>query len=547
MHKRRTDSMLARPLLCSALAVLAMLLLPAIGTAQEPDEETGTRLEQTLAELSESFEILPLSDGYALRPHEEDGYQVLELRRTGIAIDGRTISSEELAELLGEAAEPVGDLVELVAAGEDGAEPDLLEEAEERELEARIREDIARQVEKEERRARRPRRGSVRTESRVTFGSSLTVQEDESSQEVAVLFGSLDVQGEVRGDAVVVGGSADIGGEVHGAVTVVGGSVRLGPEARVYGDVVTVGGSVHADPRARVVGEITEVAVGPLFGDDFSFSDVDWPVWRWRGGWSSFAGWDVFLLSFYTMLLALVVLLLVWLARDVVGSVAHRAALEPWKAGLTGLIVQVIFIPALVFICLILVISVVGIPLAVLFLPLSLFVLAIALFLGYAGVAVATGRKVEQRFGRQAGTMYLAAFLGVLAIQCWEIVGEGLSFVPGPIKISALILVIFGILIKYVAWTIGLGAVLLRQFAPLPPSLAAEGVPPLPLLDVAVADDAVADDDPERPPGADDEPDAADEPVDDEPVDDEPVDDEAGADDETDGSVDGSAKPSDRP
>lgn len=504
MHRRRIDSTTGRPFLHGASAVLAALLLLLLLSsgaisAQEPHEATGSRLEQTLSELAGRFEILPLSDGYVLRPREEAGYKILELRRSGAAIDGQPVSPEDLDEHLGDSDEPIRELAELVTAGQE-TDPGRLEETEDRELEARIREDVAQQGEQEEQEEERPerrhRRGSVRTEARVTFGSSLTVEEDESSQEVVVLFGSLDVQGEVRGDAVVVGGSADVGGEVHGGVTVVGGSIRLGPEARVYGDVVTVGGSVHADPRAKVVGEITEVAIGPLFSDGFSGPHFEWPAWRWHGGWSHFAWVDVFTLSLSTLFLAMVVLFSVWMARDYVSSVAHRAELEPWKAGLTGLIVQVIFIPALVFICLILVISVVGIPLAVLFLPLSLLVLAIAFFLGYAGVALAAGRKAEQRFGRQRGTVYAAAFLGVLAIQSWEIVGEALSFVPGPIKISALVLVVIGILIKYVAWTIGLGAVLLRQFAPLPaPLVAMESVPPVPLWDESLADEASSGED----------------------------------------------------
>ena len=44
--------------------------------------------------------------------------------------------------------------------------------------------------------------------------SSLTIESDETSRDVVIFGGSLDVEGKVIGDAAVIGGSATISGEI---------------------------------------------------------------------------------------------------------------------------------------------------------------------------------------------------------------------------------------------------------------------------------------------------------------------------------------------
>ena len=78
--------------------------------------------------------------------------------------------------------------------------------------------------------------------ARVTFGRSLHVTADESVEKV-----------------VVYGGSARIDGRVTGNVTVFGGELELMPTARVGGNVDTFGGSVLRHRGARIDGQVRTI------------------------------------------------------------------------------------------------------------------------------------------------------------------------------------------------------------------------------------------------------------------------------------------------
>jgi hypothetical protein len=98
----------------------------------------------------------------------------------------------------------------------------------------------------------------------VQFGGEIVIGQDEEVEELVVLFGSVRMEGRVRGDMVVVGGSAVIDGAVDGDVVVPLGSLQLGPEAEVGGDLVVVLGEMTADPAASVGGERIEITLSAL-------------------------------------------------------------------------------------------------------------------------------------------------------------------------------------------------------------------------------------------------------------------------------------------
>ena len=143
------------------------------------------------------------------------------------------------------------------------------------------------------------------------MGSPLTVDDDEIVHDVVVIFGDLDVEGEVKGEVVVIG-SVEIDGIVDGDVTVVGGSVSVGDDADVYGDVHAVGGRVH-DPEERIRGHVTQEALAPL-GNVFKDWDDGWDWGWWDPPWL-----DLVNLVMNSVLLAIVVLLFVAAARRKAG------------------------------------------------------------------------------------------------------------------------------------------------------------------------------------------------------------------------------------
>ena len=473
-----------RPRRWLALFALFFLALAPWALAQEAAE---TSLEGLEAE----FRVLPSSEGYILTPLDKEAkFDLVEVEADAVAVDGELRSPEQLQELLGDSAEAVLEMARRLATGE--ADEDLVE------LEARLREMRERENDQREEvrrleealeevreRSRGRQRGVVRRDTRMSFGSSLTIEENESSRDVVVLGGALEVLGEIRGDAVVVGGGAEVHGQVSGDLTVIGGSVLLGPGSRVGGEVVSIGGPVERDPESTVRGEVTEMSMGPVLAfDDFHWGG-DWLGFLWPGSWFRFGWNDTMDLVGNAVFLAIVMLLLVFVARPAVQKVANRADREPWKAALVGLLVQILYFPVVGLLFIVLLVSVVGIPLALLLLPMSLVVLVIFFLLGYAGVARVAGGWLEQRFDVRTAGPYLGILLGIILIQGWSILGEALTFAGGPIHFTAVVLILLGFLVKYIAWTTGLGAVVLNTFSPgvvssEPPAPPPANLPPTP-------------------------------------------------------------------
>ena len=495
-------------LLWAVVAVLASVAVQVAGAPFGADPEQAAPL---LEKLEEHYQILVLTDRYLLQPLSEtaEAFESIEVKAGSVALDGEAVSRSRLAEVVGDDAALIFDLSALGSA-EWAATEELRERierlADERRLRAEEIEELIRsrveeleslgeehreviadaleeQRQAEQRRDRRPRARKVRTDTRLSLGSSLTIDDNETSQDVVVLGGSLDVDGKVRGDAVVVGGSAEIRGEVSGTVTTVGGSIVLGPGGKIYGDAISIGGAVHRDADAEIYGEITEVSLGPGIDLDDLWHGIWIPGWHFD--WFDFGIGELIARLGRTVLLGMVLLLILLLFPRSIAGVAERVEQEPWKAGLVGLGTQLLFLFALPVICFILAITLIGIPLVLILAPLAILALVAFLLLGFPGVATAGGRWLERRFDWRAASPYLLVVLGLVLIQGWSILGGGLGFlggvlgfVGGPIKLAGWALLLLGFVIKYVAWTVGLGAVLLHQLSPR--AAAAGSLPPGP-------------------------------------------------------------------
>jgi hypothetical protein len=321
-------------------------------------------------------------------------------------------------------------------------------------------------------RRRRARRQRVDKDTQVHFLSDLEIEENEVAREAVVLIGSLHVNGKVLGDAVSIIGPTYIDGEVTGNVTAVLDSVYLGPEAEVLGDVVSVGGRVEREPGARVLGEVSEVDFGPAL----HFSDVPWD---WDEGWSFWSGgpfglaWGAFWIVFRWVVLILVCTLVFLVARPTVEKTAAAAASEPWKAGLLGLATWLLFFPLMVVVTIVLALSIIGIPLLIIVWPLGLFALLIACLLGYTSVAYAVGGWLGRRFGWSISP-WVALLIGIVAIQSLSLVARLFGSLGGLFWFFAVMFGLAGWLIRFAAWTAGVGAAILviaegRRAGSLPP------------------------------------------------------------------------------
>jgi hypothetical protein len=146
-----------------------------------------------------------------------------------------------------------------------------------------------------------------------------------------------------------------------------------------------------------------------------------------------------------------------------VRRVSERVSAEPWRAALTGLAAQVLFIPLLVLTALVLAVSIIGIPLLLL-VPFVMVIALGALLLGFAGVGCAIGQQISRRGTEEVRNLIVPLVVGLVIIWALTLVARfvGLAGLPLRAIVGGVLLV--GFVVEYVAWTLGLGGVLLSRF-----------------------------------------------------------------------------------
>jgi uncharacterized RDD family membrane protein YckC/cytoskeletal protein CcmA (bactofilin family) len=253
---------------------------------------------------------------------------------------------------------------------------------------------------------RRPRRAHRGDNDRVSVMGDTHVEAGELIEGAAVgVMGDVTVDGEVTGDAVAVLGSNTVNGTVRGNVVAVLGDVTLGPKAKVGGDIVCITGTVKRAPGAEVGGKIIKKTVGnnKHLGPNFD---------RWLNegfkparmlGFSPAFNWawvlTLFLLAFY------VVLALVFPGgvRKTGDMLVKRPVATVMSAMLSILALPVLFI--------LLLITVVGIPVAVLFLPIAIVV---GVIFGKAAIYGLVGRGLTADKFHPALAVLIGATLFVI-------------------------------------------------------------------------------------------------------------------------------------
>jgi hypothetical protein len=262
----------------------------------------------------------------------------------------------------------------------------------------------------------------------------------------------------VPGDVVALFGSADVEGTVQGTVVAVFGSVRLRPGSNVEGDAIAIGGVLDQPPDAHVSGQ--SVAVGILS-----------------------PGWGVpTLATLLTVVLTgwLVTLILAWLLALVfpermlrIGSTASRHSAGSFFLGLLS---APLFVIALVL----LFITVVGIPFAVL-LP---FVYLLAVWAGQIAGSYVLGCKILRRRPGEGGLMGPVLVGTLLVALCFGL-GAGLAVPEGPPRTLSLFFTLLGMLLVVGLSIIGTGALILSRVGSRPVQPAPQAAPAAPTAPAA--------------------------------------------------------------
>ena len=415
---------------------VALLLVCATGS-QAAAQTDRTALEALRRQVERRFIVSPVTDGLVLRPRAlARRGQVVEVSGGDIVVDSAPVTGSELRGKLGADADLVLQLSYLDVAAQ-----------------RRLFSGTPAVAPPEPPSPPRPPQPSEfprsrRSDERVHIGGSVTVDEDEA----------------IDGDVVAIGGSAHVLGEVRGDVVAIGGYVELGPNAVVRKDVTVVGGTLRRDPAARVDGEIHEIGVGALGISGWRLAP---PSLAAMGGRTLGAGFRLLATAVRVAVLCLLAALVVLMGREYVERVGAHAAAQPLKAGAVGFLAQVVFLPILIITIILLVVTIVGIPLLLL-LPFALLGLAAIALIGFTAVGYHVGRLLGARLGWVNVGPYASTMTGILLLVSPLLLARLAGLGGGLFSPMGFALGLIGILVQYLAWTIGFGAVALVRFGRLP-------------------------------------------------------------------------------
>jgi len=149
--------------------------------------------------------------------------------------------------------------------------------------------------------------------------------------------------------------------------------------------------------------------------------------------------------------------------RGYVERVSVRAASEPMKAGMVGVLIQLLFFPLLLATIFVMVITIIGIPLLAL-IPFALLAFALLFLVGFTAVAYDLGRLAVSRFGLDGQNPYLVAAMGIALVLSPVLISRLVGLAGGLLWPITWTLLLLGLLAEYLVWTVGLGAVALVRF-----------------------------------------------------------------------------------
>jgi hypothetical protein len=277
------------------------------------------------------------------------------------------------------------------------------------------------------------------------MGSDVVVEEDESIDgDVVALWGNVTVKGEVSGDAVSIGGDVDVysTGIVEGNAISIGGSVVKRGGAVVEGEKVSVG-LFRGQP----------IRISPFVIGHFNVPAVAF-----------------FARVFKILLLIFLGIVVISIAPRHVAKVQAKIRQNFIKSGLVGLLAEILILPIFIL----LIITIIGIPIALLVEP--ILILA-GLILGYAGVCLFIGQKIKEHTNLKPDTRIMTVVIGILAVELVPLAARTIGIFGDVFSPLTWIVAAIGWLIGYVVITVGFGAAVMTRLGTRP-----KDVTPVPVV-----------------------------------------------------------------
>jgi hypothetical protein len=242
--------------------------------------------------------------------------------------------------------------------------------------------------------------------------------------------------------------------------------------------VVSVGGTIERAPGSHVDGEIVEVSFWQGIAGGWGWGPTLSTLEEHRYDYFDGALGDLIRALVMLAVLLLVAALVSVIGRGGLERVAAQIAWEPWKAAVVGLLAIILFVPLAAMVAVLLAVSVIGIPLLLLW-PFAVLACLFAAFFGYLAAAEAVGRWSERRFGWRLRRSVNAVLMGLFLVHApWILariidVGDSAHDFAGFLVVT---LWLFWFSLNLALLVVGTGGVMLgRKGGPAPAV-----VPPVP-------------------------------------------------------------------
>ena len=280
----------------------------------------------------------------------------------------------------------------------------------------------------------------------------------------------------IVGDVALLGGTLTVDGDIEGDVLVLGGRLLLEPGSLVMGDVRSVGGEVET-AGATVTGEILSLSVGERSADR-SAADVrdrhdrrsewDYEPRRDRGFFGSIARnvsrafSDIVGTIVWIVGLTLLGAGLIYFAPGRLEAIAAEARADMLRSFGVGLAGQLLFFPILLLLVVLIVTWLV--------VPFYVLAVAVAVPAGYLAVARVLGESVVdrryelfERFNLNRQNTYYYVLNGVLVLLAPFAVAAVLHLFGGMLGFLRGLTVFLAVVLTWAVATTGFGAVILTR------------------------------------------------------------------------------------
>lgn len=281
----------------------------------------------------------------------------------------------------------------------------------------------------------------------------------------------------IAGDVALLGGTLTVDGDIEGDVLVLGGRLLLEPGSLVMGDVRSVGGEVET-VGATVTGEILSLSLGePPAGtsaaevrSDRHDRRAEWEYERRRDrGFFGSIGHnvsrtfsDIVGTIVWTIGLTLLGAGLVYFAPGRLEAIAAEARADVLRSFGVGLAGQLLFIPILLLLVVLIVTWLV--------VPFYVLAVAVAVPAGYLAVARGLGEAVVdrrydlfERFNLNRQNTYYYVLNGVIVLLAPFAIAAVLQLFGGMLGFLRALALFLAVVLTWAAATTGFGAVILTR------------------------------------------------------------------------------------